>query len=297
MPVAKTNLAQLYTEIGDVSLLDHAPYDQIVTASQYYDPRAISFKIRFGYIVDKYSKRPQEIWVLFYPPTKEGRHPEMQFHSFDPDTNAFTKHDDSNISTTVSALASAFNNPKKAAKGKHVALAKYYYLKALVSREAGGASELEIPIPITRTFVDSLRVVCREFEEAKERSSRSPSVTLVDDHDSVLSDPPEDLLEPTQPVKASSMVTAEVSSNLTPDVNIQRLETLLAVCDDERELQASNSALDTEKKALEQRCRVNKEKQAELNARRELVLKGMSLMDAFKLGGQMEREEKRRKLA
>ena len=47
---------------------------------------------------------------------------------------------------------------------------------------------------------------------------------------------------------------------------------------------------------MEQRCRVNKEKQAELNARRELVFKGMSLMDAFKLGGQMEREEKRRKL-
>jgi len=212
MSVVKANLAQLYTEIGDASLLDHAPYDQIVTASQYYDPRAISFMIRFGYIVDKYSKRPQEIWVLFYPPTKEGRHPEMQFHSFDPDTNVFTKHDDSNISTTVSALASAFNNPKKAAKGKHVALAKYYYLKALVSREAGGASELEISIPITRTFVDSLRVVCREFEEAKERSSRSPSVTLVDDHDSVLSDPPEDFLEPTQPVKATSIITAEVSS-------------------------------------------------------------------------------------
>jgi len=212
MSVAKANLAQLYTEIGDASLLDHAPYDQIVTASQYYDPRAISFKIRFGYIVDKYSKRPQEIWVLFYPPTKEGRHPEIQFHSSDPDTSAFTKHDDSNISTTVSALASAFNNPKKAAKGKHVALAKYYSLKALVSREAGGASELEIPIPITRTFVDSLRVVCREFEEAKERSSRSPSVTLIDDYDSVLSDPPEDLLEPTQPVKTSSIVTLEVSS-------------------------------------------------------------------------------------
>ncbi|KAI4918637.1 hypothetical protein J4E90_003024 [Alternaria incomplexa] len=297
MSVAKANLAQLYTEIGDANLLDHAPYDQIVTASQYYDPRAISFKIRFGYIVDKYSKRPQEIWVLFYPPTKEGRHPEMQFHSFDPDTNAFTKHDDSNISTTVSALASAFNNPKKAAKGKHVALAKYYYLKALVSREAGGASELEIPIPITRTFVDSLRVVCREFEEAKERSSRSPSVTLIDDHDSVLSDPPEDLLEPTQPVKATSTITAEVSSVLTSNVNIQRLETLLAVRDDERELEASNSALDAEERVLKLQRRVNEDKQAKINARRQEAFKGMSLMDAFKLGGEMEREEKRRKLA
>lgn len=215
MSVAKANLAQLYTEIG-ASLIEHAPYEQIVTSPQYYDSRAISFKMLFGFIIDKRSNKQQHIWVLLYPPTKEGRHAEVQFHSIHPDTGAFVKHDDSNISTTVSALADAFRNPKKAAKGKHVALAKYYYLEALVAREAKtGSAELEITIPVNRTLIDSMRVVCNEFrEEANERSAhtRSPSATLVEDDDGVLSDFPEDLSEPTQQsVEPSSTITPETS--------------------------------------------------------------------------------------
>ncbi|KAI4941400.1 hypothetical protein J4E86_010432 [Alternaria arbusti] len=314
MSVAKINLTLLYTVIG-ASLLDHAPYDQIVTSPQCYDPRAISFKILFGYIIDKRSKKQQDVWVLLYPPTKEGRHAEVQFHSIHPDTGAFVKHDDSNISTTVSALVVAFCNPKKAARGKHVALAKYYYLEALVAREAKtGSTELEITIPVNRTLIDSMRVVCNEFkEEANEMSAhmRSPSVTLVEDDDSVLSDFPEDLSEPTQqPVEPSSTITPETSPAPTLNDNFQQLDALLAVREDELKLQSANKALEIEQmeldvarqeiegeqQQLEQRRRANAEKEAKIHARRDQVLKGMSAVDAFKLGGEMEREEKRRKL-
>jgi hypothetical protein len=211
MTVAKANFAQIEGQLG-AAVLEYAPYEKVRDCQQSYDSRAISFKLLFGYIFDKRSNKRQEVWVLLYPPTQEGRHAEVQFHSIHHETGEFVKHDDSNISNTISALADAFNNPKKAAKSKHVALAKYYYLKALAAREtkSGRASELKISIPITRTFVESLRVVCREFEvEAKEKLSemlsQSSSATLVDDDDSDLSDPPEDLMEP------GSTITPEIS--------------------------------------------------------------------------------------
>jgi hypothetical protein len=211
MAVAQANLAHIQAELG-ATLLDYAPYEQVRDCRQSYDSRAISFKLLFGYVFDKHSNKRQEVWVLHYPPTQEGRHAEVQFHSIHRETGEFVKHDDSNISNTISALADAFNNPKKAAKSKHVALAKYYYLKALAAKatKSGRASELKISIPITRTFTESLRVVCREFEvEAKEKLSemlsQSSSATLVDDNDSDLSDPPEDLMEP------GSIITPEIS--------------------------------------------------------------------------------------
>ncbi|KAH6866354.1 hypothetical protein BKA58DRAFT_319335 [Alternaria rosae] len=253
----------------------------------------------FGFIIDKRSNKQQHIWVLLYPPTKEGRHAEVQFHSFHPDTGAFVKYDDSNISTTVSALADAFRNPKKAAKGKHVALAKYYYLEALVAREAKtGSAELVIAIPVNRTFIDSMRVVCNEFkEEANERSAhmRSPSATLVEDDDGVLSDFPEDLSEPTQQsVEPSSTITPETSP--APVNELQLQSSMNALESEQTALDIARGEIEGEQQRLEQRRRVNEEKQADINARREQAFNGMSLLDAFKLGVEMEREGKRRKL-
>ncbi|KAI4704931.1 hypothetical protein J4E89_009516 [Alternaria sp. Ai002NY15] len=320
MTVANDNLAEITADLG--ALLDYLPYDKVVKSPQTYDSHAISFKIRFGHIIDKQSKMQQEVWVLLYPPINEKRHAGVQFHSSHPDTGALVTYDESNISTTVSALAKAFRNPKKATKGKHAALAKYYYLMALAAEETetGRASELKIPIPINQTLSENLRAVCWEFEEeAKELQSD----TLGEGDGSDLSDPPDDLLKPTQqPVESVSIVTPNPSH--IPTSNSQRVDTLLAACDEEIQLQSSNNNLVNEKTELEtarqeiagqlqkvegalqqverelqqveQRLRANDEESASIEIRREQVLEGMSAKDAFELGRSMEREVKRRKL-
>ena len=213
MTVANDNLAPIKADLG--ALLDFLPYNKVVKSPQTDDSHAISFKIRFGHIIDKQSKTEQEVWVLLYPPINERRHAEVRFHSSHPDTGALVWHDESNISTTVSALARAFRNPKKATKHKHVALAKYYYLMALAAKEAetetetGHASELKIPIPINQTLLENLRAVCWEFEE---KAKELQSDTLEDGDSSDLSDPPDDPLKPTQqPVESVSIVTPNPS--------------------------------------------------------------------------------------
>lgn len=230
MAVATVNLAQLRTQLGPQSqtLLDHAPYQEIITAPQLYDSRAVSFKFFFGYIPEKITKKPQKVWVLLYPPSRIAGPAEVQFHSCDPETGEFAKHDDGNISSTVTEFAPAFKNPKKASKGKHVALAKYYYLEALAALEtqSGRANELAIPIPISRTFVDSLKAACREFEEAKAKvlnlALRSPPATLAGDQDSGLSNAPEDLLVQPESVLLSASditITPEVTTTMIRELN------------------------------------------------------------------------------
>lgn len=137
MSVATTNLAQLRKELGTEgeALLDHAPYKDIVVESQHYDPHAIPFRFLFGYIPERWTNRQQEVWVLLYPPTKQGGHPEVQFHSGGTGRGEFAKHDDANIGTTVASIAVAFKTLKKASKSKYVALAKYYYLRRLAGVE------------------------------------------------------------------------------------------------------------------------------------------------------------------
>ncbi|KAI4929132.1 hypothetical protein J4E85_005757 [Alternaria conjuncta] len=312
MTVANDNLAEIQT-LG--ALLNYAPYDEVVKSPQTYDPSAISFKIHFGQIIDKQSKTQQEVWVLLYPPNNERRHAEVRFHSSHPDTGALVWHDESNISTTVSALAKAFRNPKKATKSKHAALAKYYYLMALAAEETetGRASELKIPIPINQTLSENLKVVCREF---KEEAEGLQSDTLEDGDSSDLSDAPEDLLKPTQqPVESVSIVTPNPSH--IPTLDSQRVDTLLAARNEKLQLQSSNNNLMNEKTKLEtarqeiaeklelvdgelqrmeQQLRANDEERASIEIRRRQVLEGMSAAEAFELGGLMEREVKRRKL-
>ena len=229
MTAANDNLAPIKADLG--ALLDFLPYDEVVKSPQTDDSHAISFKIRFGHIFDKQSKTEQEVWVLLYPPINEGRHAEVRFHSSHPDTGALVRHDESNISTTVSALAKAFRNPKKATKGKHAALAKYYYLMALAGAETETetetrrASELKIPIPITQTLLGDLRVVCREF---KEEAEEPQSDTIGDGDSSDLSDPPDDPLKPTQqPVVSVSTVTPNPSH--IPVSRLRYLELVLVL--------------------------------------------------------------------
>jgi hypothetical protein len=212
MAVATTNLTQLREELGvdGQALLDCVPYKEIITEPQHYDSRAISFRLLFGYIPERWTNKQQEVWVLLYPPSKPGGHAEIQFHSGGTGRGDFAKHDDSNIGATVVSFAVAFKTPKKASKSKCMALAKYYYLKSLTALP----DELEIPIPITRTFVNDLRVACREFQEAKEQVShvaqRPTPSTLRDDEMSDFSDALEDLPESPQTVQTGTTIIPEM---------------------------------------------------------------------------------------
>jgi hypothetical protein len=124
MTVAIANLAQLRKELGveGQALLDYAPYSKIGYAPQTYDECAVPFKLLFGQITDYYTKKLLVVWILLYPPNKEGDHAEVQFHSLDPETKRLTRHDDSNISATITTVADAFRTPKKGSKSKHVQL-------------------------------------------------------------------------------------------------------------------------------------------------------------------------------
>jgi hypothetical protein len=126
MTVAIADLAQLRKELGaeGQALLDYAPYSKIRYAPQTDDQRVVSFKVLFGHITDKYTKKLLHVWILLYPPNKEGGNAEVQFHSLDPETKEFTRHDDSNISATITTIADGFKTPKRGSKSKYVALAK-----------------------------------------------------------------------------------------------------------------------------------------------------------------------------
>ncbi|CAN9401170.1 unnamed protein product [Alternaria alternata] len=318
MTVAIANLAQLRKELGveGQALLDYAPHSKIRYAHQTHDQRAVPFKLLFGQITDKYTKKLLHIWILLYPPNKEGGNAEVQFHSLDPET----RHDDSNISATITTIADAFKTPKRGSKNKYVALAKYYFLNIIISRwtEQERQYDLAIPIPITRSLIDALKTACREFEaEAKanlsDTQSRSQSATLVDDdEDSVLSDAPEDPFEPAQPITPAT-VPASVSKHAdilvrwsSPQQTYsasasQLVEDLTKLQDEEVELRDSQSKIVAEiaetKLALqeigetlqedEEKNRVIEEKLIKIAARREQLLEGMSAMEAYKLGGEM----------
>ncbi|RYN24181.1 hypothetical protein AA0113_g7824 [Alternaria arborescens] len=302
MTVAIANLAQLRKELGfeGQALLDYAPHSKIRYAPQTHDQRAVPFKLLFGQITDKYTKKLLHVWILLYPPNKEGGNAEVQFQSLDPET----RHDDSNISITITTIADAFKTPKRGSKNKYVALAKYYFLNIIISRwtEQERQYDLAIPIPITRSLIDALKTACREFEaEAKanlsDTQSRSQSATLVDDdEDSVLSDAPEDPFEPAQPIIPATVPASTYSASAS-----QLVEDLTKLQDEEVELRDSQSKIVAEiaetKLALqeigetlredEKKNRVIEEKLIKIAARREQLLDGMSALEAYKLGGEI----------
>jgi hypothetical protein len=59
MTVTIANLAQLRKELGveGQALLDYAPHSKIRYAPQTHDQRAVPFKLLFGQITDKYTKK------------------------------------------------------------------------------------------------------------------------------------------------------------------------------------------------------------------------------------------------
>ncbi|KAH6843675.1 hypothetical protein B0T12DRAFT_506205 [Alternaria alternata] len=305
MTVAIANLAQLRKELGveGQALLDYAPYSKIGYAPQTYDQCAVPFKLLFGQITDYYTKKLLVVWILLYPPNKEGDHAEVQFHSLDPETKKLTRHDDSNISATITTVADAFRTPKKGSKSKHVALAKYYFLEILAKRseKPEHRDELAIPISITRTLVEGLKAACREFEAETNASlldtqSRSRSATLVDDdEDSVLSDAPEDpkhadiLTRRNLPQQTYSASDTQLFEDLTKlqdgedEIHRSKGEIVAEIAESKLALQEINEEL----RKNEEKNRMFEEKLVRIAARREQLLEGVSAMEAYKLGGEM----------
>jgi hypothetical protein len=61
-------------------------------------------------------------------------------------------------------------------------------------------------------------------------------------------------------------------------------------------LEDAHLEIEARRRVLEEQRQMNCEKKVGIAARREQVFNGMSVVDAFELGGEMERAEKRRRL-
>lgn len=193
--IASANLAKLREELGEpvASSLHYAPLDKLIIKSQHHEPDAISFMLLFGHVRQQWMENKQEVLIILYPPSDEGRKAEVFFHSYDDATKNKEWHHSQNICSTAD-IAAAFKMPKKASQSKNVALAKYYFLERLAAEEArnNGISELKFPLIVNKSFLEGLKLACREFEnEAKNtpaRFDRQPHTSLAPEMNSQSSD-------------------------------------------------------------------------------------------------------------
>jgi hypothetical protein len=232
--VASKNLAELRRQLGEpvTSSLRYAPLDKLITKPQTHEQEAISFALVFGHVRKQWTEGQEEAWILLYPPTKEGGQARIEFVSYDEATDEFEKHDGQNISSTAEHAA-AFKMPKKASRGKFVALARYYFLEKLAAVEAenNGLCELKFPLPVNKGLLDSLKTACCEFEdEAKkalarsDKQSHAPPSAIFDSQDSdttIMADAPPVLQKQTQgprvvPVRAAPRVPKDTSTLVSP---------------------------------------------------------------------------------
>jgi hypothetical protein len=219
---ATENLRLLKTALGDQAhLLQHPPLDRLITAPLGNDDQAISFKLKFGAIRAKKVGKAmgsspetsdseqeftidseQNVWIHLYPATKPGERVEIQFHAYDSKGAHVARHDGENIGKVVTGCTTAFAFPKKCrwTRPKLVALAKYYFLRKLADTgTAEDKKKLQFGIPITRSFKDDLKTVCREFQEEASRvntnAARVVSGEQYSSQESSLSEAPAGLLE------------------------------------------------------------------------------------------------------
>jgi hypothetical protein len=226
------DLDRLKSELGEQHyLLQRAPFERLVVEPLSDDPLALSFKILFGYIMVKAANQDisspsvdsavedlgvftkQQIWIHLYPAVKPGSSVEIQVHSYALDGGYIGKQDRENIGRTASGCAAAFALPGRCkwSRSKLVALAKYYFLRKLV--ETGSEEDKEkmlLGIPISKTFREDLKAVCRDFEE--EVKDMGPPITRAaaeaeqtDSQESELSDLTQGFLE-----ENGSEITASV---------------------------------------------------------------------------------------
>ncbi|EFQ88031.1 hypothetical protein P3342_002621 [Pyrenophora teres f. teres] len=318
MSTASVNLTRLRKLLGEsaASTLIHAPLDRIVTKHQFHEPNAISFMFLFGTIIDKSTGRSEEVWILFYPPAENNGAAVVEFHAYDAASNTSIRFEKQNICTMITEVAPAFKTPKRSSKAKYEALAKYYFLEKLASMESqeGGAVELQAEVFLSQTLLDALKTVCIEFKKHAEsqiptRESRSLSATLIGDPDRVaqlLSAAPEPgtpfvKLPPHLALRPRAETFHADKIDVLVDLRIKEAEIDAATEDAKKELsklQEARAELQRELQKLEQGLENNREDKMKIVAQREEFLKGMSLVDVFDLGSEVERTrpEKRQRL-
>jgi hypothetical protein len=110
-----------------------------------------------------------------YPAAKPGERVEIQFHAYAANGAHIARHDGENIGKVVTGCTTAFALPKKCrwSRPKLVALAKYYFLRKLADTSTDDdKKKLQFGIPVTKSFKDDLKTVCREFQEEASGSTQ-----------------------------------------------------------------------------------------------------------------------------
>ncbi|XP_014553760.1 hypothetical protein COCVIDRAFT_40294 [Bipolaris victoriae FI3] len=309
--VASKNLAEICKQLGEpvATSLEYLPLNKVITKTQKHENDAISFMLLFGDVRKQPNGEAQEVWVLLYPPTKEGEPATLEFSSYDSATGDSEQHSNHNISSRAENAA-AFKMPKRPSRGKHGALVRYYFLKKLaaIEAESNGMSELKFPLPVNKGILEGLKAACGEFEDEARaklaRSVRQLSVTLPESQESDATLDFEDAKEPVKeqirrawaPQTSHNDIEQSLASLKDKEINIK---THIAKLDDHL------MALTEERLDLEQRCknveaeRLAAEKEAVIiKAQRDNLFKGLSPEAVFELGRNSERKNstKRRKL-
>ncbi|ENI08286.1 hypothetical protein COCC4DRAFT_130909, partial [Bipolaris maydis ATCC 48331] len=312
---ASKNLAEICEQLGEpvATLLGYLPLDKVITKTQNHEKDAISFMLLFGDVRKQSVDETQEVWVLLYPPTKEGEPATLEFSSYDRTTGDSELHSNHNISTRVDNAA-AFKMPKRPSRGKHSALVRYYFLKKLAATEdeTNGISELKFPLPVNKGILDGLKLACSEFEdEAKAtlaRSVRQLSVTLPESQESDATLDFEDSKEPINEQLRRAWApfrTSYPSQDLIAQALVSLHEKEANIKAHIANLDDHLIALAEQRIDLEQRCKsveaerlVAEKEIAHIKAQREDLFEGLSPAAVFELGRKSEQTNptKRRKI-
>ncbi|KAH5400357.1 hypothetical protein HBI47_198460 [Parastagonospora nodorum] len=256
------------------------------------------------------------IWIHMYPARRVNGPVGIQFHAYDSEDKHVGWHDENNIGKVVTGCASAFAFPAKASLGrwtkdKLVALAKWYFLRTLVEYTTeSDKKKLQFGMPITPSFKDDLKAVCREFEEQATRSQTSvtpvaTTVGKVDSQESDISDlssvsVKEDDSEPAHSiaVEVNRLMSNEAGPRPTPDANPASTEhvaeTLIELQKREKDVVDDITKTEEEIERLQQILRERKSNKQQLERQKMDLFKGLSVEAAFDLGQQVERHSAKR---
>ena len=163
MTIAATNLADLRSGLGEsVNLLKYAPLHRVQTAAIQVE-EAIKFAIFFGSKNDRKSNKKLSLWFHMYPASRPNGYAEIHLNSY-IGSDHWGKCDLEVTCKSVVERHAAFQISGVWSKAKLVALAKYYFLEKLAASNVDDKN-MQYGVPITESFKNSLRAICRVFEE------------------------------------------------------------------------------------------------------------------------------------
>ncbi|KAL6706648.1 hypothetical protein ACN47E_005190 [Coniothyrium glycines] len=309
MSTIDDGIARLRADLGvRADDLKYAPLSDVSTMDQDHEPAAVSFKIEFGYTRDKYDQgKRRQVWLLLIPSPKSGRM-EIRFHSHDEIDDHEAQYNPENICKSIKDCARAFNHTKIRSRAKYMALAKYYFLMKLA--EIGNEDDLHkirSGFVMSKSSVDELGSVCRDFKEEATRVSNLPASSQValahssDGPDSDLSDEPAEGFDVEEALVREDTLGAKDEQGPTEltgeQIHISTAETkkevatsaLIELDDAEELLVTEVASIEDEISALIRRRKVLDEEVKNIETRRKNVLEDYGRTDAYSLGREVER--------